>query len=83
MTWSEPFTFGDGGAELSCNKKADMLSTSIGINGAQHDAGATTGFATGVGVEDSNILEEQDGNDPGEEKEGLAIPSKWLALLCS
>ena len=60
-----------------------MLSTSIEImdTGAQGDAGATTGFATGEGLKDSSILEAQDCNDPGEEKEGLGIPSKWVDIV--
>lgn len=81
VTWLELFAFGGAAAKLPCSKKADMLSTSIGIIEAQGEAGATTGFATGEGVKDSSILEEQDCNGPGEEK-GLAIPSKWFSLLC-
>ena len=82
MTWLEPFAFGGGAAALSFIKKAVMLSTSIEIMGigAQADAGATTGFASGEGLKASSILEDQDCNedcnDPGEEKEALSIPCK-------
>jgi hypothetical protein len=63
---------------LSCNNKADMLSTSfedVDITGAQGEAGE--------GLKHSSILVDQDCNVPNELiEEGLAIPSKWLPLLC-
>lgn len=70
-----------GGAVLPFIKMAVMLSTSIEIMGTGARGDATTGYATGEGPKDSSILEDQDCNDLGEEKEGLGIPSKWVDIV--
>jgi hypothetical protein len=70
VTWLELFAFGTAAAALSCNKKADILSTSsenVDIMGAQGVCGANPpGLVRGSSI-------------PGELiKEGLVVPNKWL-----